>query len=283
MFRSDPAQLPQPPKGNHMHIYRACQDVSVLGDYLEVPGLGFLPVNAFVIHAAQPVVVDTGLGLPGRDFRAALAEVIDPADVAWIWLTHPDRDHTGGLFTLLEAAPQARVVTTFAGAGIMSTERPLPMDRIYLLNPGQSLDAGDRRLTGFRPPLFDNPATVGILDTSSGACLSSDCFGAPLPTAELATAGDAAAANPGELRAAQLLWATVDSPWVHTVDPARFAASFAPLRDFDPSIVLSTLFPNDTATTATLFATLLDAPQASPFTGPDQAALEAMLRDFQPA
>jgi hypothetical protein len=24
-----------------------------------------------------------------------------------------------------------------------------------------SLDVGDRTLTGFRPPLFDNPATVG--------------------------------------------------------------------------------------------------------------------------
>jgi metallo-beta-lactamase superfamily protein len=262
-----------------MHTsYRAHPEISVLGDYLEVPGLGFLPVNAFVIHAAQPVVVDTGLGLPDRDFTATLAEVIDPADVAWIWLTHPDRDHTGGLFALLEAAPRARVVTTFAGAGIMSAERPLPMDRIYLLNPGQSLDAGDRRLTGFRPPLFDNPATVGVLDTSTGVCFSSDCFGAPLPTAE-----DASAANPGELRSAQLLWATVDSPWVHAVDPTKYAASFGPLRDFGPSTVLSTHLPPVTGDAASLFATLLDAPKASPFTGPDQAALEAMLRGFQPA
>jgi hypothetical protein len=264
-----------------MHSYRALLEVSVLNDYLEVPGLGFVPVNAFVIHSAQPVVVDTGLGLPDRDFVACLAEVIDPADVRWIWLTHPDRDHTGGLFALLEAAPQARVVTTFIGAGIMSTERPLPLERIYLLNPGQSLDAGDRRLTGFRPPLFDNPATVGVLDTSTGACLTSDCFGAPLPTAELASAHDAAAANPDELRAAQLLWATVDSPWVHAVDPAKFAASFAPLRDFGPSAILSTHLPPVTGDGATLFAALLDAPKASPFTGPDQAALEAMLREFQ--
>lgn|GEM_PF-6595257 len=27
------------------------------------------------------------------------------------------------------------------------------MNRIHLLNPGQALDAGDRRLTGFRPHL----------------------------------------------------------------------------------------------------------------------------------
>jgi hypothetical protein len=266
-----------------MDIYRVHRDVSVLNDYVEVPGLGFVPVNAFVIHAAQPVVVDTGLGLPDRDFVASLAEVIDPADVRWIWLTHPDRDHTGGLFALLDSAPQARVVTTFHAAGMMSTERPLPMDRVYLLNPGQSLGVGDRRLTGFRPPLFDNPATVGILDVSTGVCLSSDCFGAPLPTAELATAHNAAAVNPDELRGAQLLWASVDSPWVHIVDPARFAASFQPLHDFDPSAVLSTHLPPVIGNNATLFATLLDAPQATPFTGPDQAALEEMLRDFQPA
>src|SRR5437763_2619369 len=146
-----------------MHTYRACQDVSVLGDHLEVPGLGFLPVNAFVIHAAQPVVVDTGLGLAGRDFLTCLAEVIDPADVGWIWLTHPDRDHTGGLFALLDAAPRARVITTFAGAGIMATERALPMDRVYLLNPGQTIDVGDRTLTGFSPTLFVNSATMGML------------------------------------------------------------------------------------------------------------------------
>jgi Metallo-beta-lactamase superfamily len=95
-------------------------DVTVLHD--EIPGIGFLPVKAYLLHAQQPVVVDTGLGLPGRDFAGALCEVIDPAEVRWIWLTHPDRDHTGGLFALLDAAPQDRLVTTFTGVGIMSTD-----------------------------------------------------------------------------------------------------------------------------------------------------------------
>lgn len=97
------------------------------------------------------------------------------------------------------------------------------------------------------------------------------------------TAEDAAAVSPGELRAAMLLWATVDSPWVHTVDPARYAASFTPLRDFGPSAILSTHLPPVTGDSAALFTTLLDAPQAGPFTGPGQAALETMLREFQPA
>jgi hypothetical protein len=138
-------------------------------------------------------------------------------------------------------------------------------------------------LTGFRPPLFDNPATVGILDAGSGVCLSSDCFGAPLSTAGLASAQDVAATSPDELRAAQLLWASVDSPWVHAVDPAKFAASFQVLRDFGPAAIFSTHLPPMTGASATVFDTMLEAPQTRPFTGPDQAALEQMLRTFEPA
>lgn len=111
-------------------------------------------MNAFVLHAAEPVVVDTSLSLPDRGFMDTLGSVVDPADVRWIWLTHPDRDHTGALFDLLDAAPHARLVTTFLSADIMSTERPVSLDRLYLLNPGQSLEVGDQTLTAFRPPLY---------------------------------------------------------------------------------------------------------------------------------
>ena len=84
-----------------MNTYRIGSDVTVLNDHFEIPGIGFLAINAFVLHAREPVVIDPGLGLPDRDFLNELGSVVDPADVRWIWLTHPDRDHTGGLFRLL--------------------------------------------------------------------------------------------------------------------------------------------------------------------------------------
>lgn len=266
-----------------MHTYQVGPDVTVLNDHLEVPGLGFLAINAFVIHAAQPVVIDTGVGLPDRDFVDTLSSVLDPADVRWIWLTHPDRDHTGGLFALLDAAPQARIVTTFVAAGIMSTEHPLPMERVYLLNPGHTLDVGDRTLTGFRPPLFDNPATVGLHDNRTGTCFSSDCFGAPLPSAELAECPDSREVPADTLRAAQLLWATVDSPWVHNVDPDLFKSSADPIRAMNPSAVLSTHLPPAIGRNTELFDMLVQAPSADPFIGPDQQALAQMLAGFEPA
>ncbi|MCU1641308.1 MAG: hypothetical protein JWN03_1583 [Nocardia sp.] len=266
-----------------MRINRIGRDITVLADELEVPGIGHLPVNAFVLHAAEPIVVDTGLSLPGRGFMDALASVLDPVDVEWIWLTHPDRDHTGSLFDLLDAAPNARLVTTFAAVGIMSCERPLPMDRVYLLNPGQSLDVGDRRLTAFRPPLFDNPSTTGFYDDRSNACFASDCFGAPMPTAELATADNVGYAPADAVRAAQHLWAAVDSPWVHVVDEAKYLATVSVLRKFAPQRILSTHLPPADGRTPEFLDMLALAPHADPFTGPDQAALEKLLATFEPA
>jgi hypothetical protein len=259
-----------------MRVNHVRPDIAALADAIEVPGIGHLAVNAFVLRAAQPVVVDSGLGLPDRGLLDALRTVIDPADVEWIWLTHPDRDHTGSLFELLELAPRARVVTSFLGVGIMSSAQPLPMDRVFLLNPGQTLDVGDRILTAFRPPLFDSPATVGFHDDCSGAIFTSDCFGAPLADAELALAADVAETPAEELRGRQLLWATVDSPWVHDVDAARFERSIERLRRMCPSVILSTHLP-PAGPTADLLAMLERAPAAAPFLGPDQAQLEQMM------
>ena len=242
-----------------MRINRIQPDLTVLADELEVPGIGHLPVNAYVLHAAEPVVVDTGLSLPDRGFMAALSSVIDPADVEWIWLTHPDRDHTGSLFDLLDAAPNAR-----------------------LMNPGQSLDVDDRRLTAFRPPLFDNPSTVGFYDERSESCFTSDCFGAPMPSADFATADDVGYAPSDAIRAAQHLWAAVDSPWVHAVDERKYLATVSAVRAFDPRRILSTHLPPASGRMSQYWDMLAEAPQAEPFVGPDQAALEQMLASFEP-
>jgi glyoxylase-like metal-dependent hydrolase (beta-lactamase superfamily II) len=268
-----------------MRVHRPLPDVTVLNDQMEIPGVGHLPVNAFVLHAAEPVVVDTGLGLPDRRFLEDLGTVLDPADVRWIWLTHPDRDHTGSLLQILQAAPQARLVTTFLGLGILSLEHPIPPDRVFLLNPGQSLDIGGRPLTAFRPPLYDSPATTGLIDHRTGACFSSDCFGAPFATQELAEADDVAEADRADLEPAQLLWATVDSPWVAGVDRGTYAAT---LRELAAStaglpLVLSTHLPPARDRGEQLLTVLADAPDQPAFVGPDQAALEAMLAGFEPA
>ena len=52
--------------------YQAMPDIAVLPAHFPVPGLGFLAVHAFVIKAAEPVLVDTGMGLDSEEFMEAL-------------------------------------------------------------------------------------------------------------------------------------------------------------------------------------------------------------------
>ncbi len=260
-----------------MEILRLDRGVTVLHDSAPIPGLGVLPINAFLLRSQQPVLVDTGMPASKGAMLSALGELLDPEDLRWIWLTHPDRDHTGALAEMLAIAPQARLITTFLGAGILSLEYDVAPERMYLLNPGQSLDVGDRLLTAFRPPVYDSPATTGFVDRATGVLFSSDCFGAPVATAELAAATDASAVPQADLVAGQRLWATVDSPWVHEVDRQLFARSMEPLRRLGSDVVLSTHLPPATGRIAEFLDRLQTVPDAEPYVGPDQLAIEAMF------
>jgi len=206
---------------------------------------------------------------------AALRSVIDPATLRWIWLTHTDFDHIGSLLTLVEENPHLRVITSFLGVGIMGlSSTPLPMDRVHLINAGQSITVGDRRLTAVKPPTFDNPITTGFLDDRTGALFSSDCFGAILPEVP----ENAADLGAGELRAGQIRWASVDSPWLHDVDRAAFGRKLDQLRATEPSMVYSSHLPPAPGSLLGDFVeSLAMTPDADQFNGPDQAALEAML------
>lgn len=258
-----------------VNSYTAAPDIEVLTSDFPIPGYGLVPINAFVIKGPEPVLVDTGAAIQSGEFMPALKSVIDPAELKWIWLTHTDFDHMGSLQQLLAENPRLRVITTFLGTGIMGLAAPLPMDRVHFVNPGEKITVGSRTLTAVRPPVFDNPSTTGFYDDKSGAFFSSDCFGA-LVQAAPQSAADLA---DQDLRDGQVFWATVDSPWLHKVDRDALARELDGIRKMAPKMILSShLPPAPGHMTERLLASLAAAPGAEPFVGPNQTALEQMLR-----
>jgi len=253
--------------------YRAAPDIDVVPSYFPIPGLGLVPINMFVLRAAEPVLVDTGLVLLSDEYMEALSSIIDLEDLRWLWLTHADPDHIGSLHRLLDEVPMLRVITTFLALGKMSLFRPLPLDRVYLLNPGQSIGVGDRTLTAVKPPTYDAPETTGFYDPKSGAFFSADSFGALMSE----PVENAAEIGPEDLRRGMVTWATVDSPWLHSIDTTRFTTALNLVRDMSPKVILSSHLPAAYGMNDTLLAHLATAPAANPFVGPDQPALEAML------
>ena len=142
----------------------------------------YLPVNSMVIRGRQPVIVDTGAPVHRALWLEKVFSVVDPEDVRWIFLSHDDGDHTGGLLDVLEHCRNATLVTNFFSVERLALEKPaLPLQRMRWIEPGGSFDAGDRMLQLFRPPIFDGPTTRGLFDPKTAAMWIVDAFACLTP------------------------------------------------------------------------------------------------------
>ena len=252
-------------------------DIEILPAHFPIPGMGFLAVNAFVIKAREPVLVDTGMGIESEEFMKALESVIDPQDLRWVWLTHDDADHTGNIQKVLEAAPGARLAANSLAVLRMSTAWPVPMNRVYWLNSGDSISAGDRKLTAVRPPLFDNPTTIGIYDNKSEAFFSADCFGAIIRS----PARNADDLTDGDLAQGMISWESADSPWVHMVEPGVFSKALDRIRKLAPKMIFSAHLPPARGKTEQFLELVARVPASTPFVTPNQTALEQILAEMR--
>ncbi|HUP68398.1 MAG TPA: MBL fold metallo-hydrolase [Acidimicrobiales bacterium] len=255
--------------------YQAAEDVHVLPTNLALPGLGaVLPINAYVLLAEEPVLIDAGLGVDGDEFLDALASIVDLAELRWVWLTHDDTDHTGSIQRVLEAAPQARLVTHAFSALRMGTWWPVPFDRVHAIRAGDRLPVGDRTLRAVPPPLFDNPMSIGILDEATGSLFSVDSFGALLPEAT----EDAAQVPHDVLAGGMVAWATADSPWAHIVDRERFGQVLDGVRRLQPTRIFSSHLPAASGTSLERFLEVLaSVPDAEPAVAPNQQEFAHMV------
>ena len=91
--------------------YEGSSDVYVLPTNITIPGVGVLPINAFLLMAEEPVLVDTGLGMDSPAFIDAVSSIVPFEEIKWVWLTHDDADHTGSIQQVMELAANARLVT----------------------------------------------------------------------------------------------------------------------------------------------------------------------------
>ena len=205
-----------------MHIHRIGDKSRSSMTHIEIPGLGFLPVNAFVLHAEQPVVIDSGLSTLDKDFVSALAQVLDPADVRWS-LDHPPGPRPHRRFV---EAPASRAGSPAGdhlprpGDHVLRSGRS-HLDRVFLPQPRPSPRRLGRIARSARlppttvrqslPPPASSTTGQGLCSARTAPALRCHRLSWPRPPTYTAVGED--------VRNFQLLWASVDSPWVHQVDP----------------------------------------------------------------
>jgi hypothetical protein len=246
--------------------YEAGADVHVLPANFPIPGIGVLPINAYVLKAEEPVLIDTGVGIDRDDFIEAVSSIIDLPALKWVWLTHDDADHTGNIARIFELAPNARLVTNAFSAMRMATWWQVPLDRVHAIRPGDTINVGDRTLRAVSPPAYDNPLSIGIVDQSTGALFSVDAFGALLPE----PTENVADVPPEALAGGMVGWATSDSPWLHTIDRDQFGGVLDRVRKLEPTHVFSSHLPAASGDSLAHFLQVLESvPDADPFVPPN--------------
>ena len=256
-----------------MDTYQVAEDTFVLPSALPVPGIGYLPVNAMVIRGEQPMILDTLAPVHRDEFHEKVFSVVEPKDVKWIFISHEDRDHSGSLGQLLEECPDAKVITNFLGLGKLSEEFTIPLDRVYLLNDGDTLDIGDRTLTAVRPPLFDSSATRGIYDPKTDVYFAADCFGA-VQEDPVAFVDDMPAKDYEE----GFFWMNrVNHVWYHHIPSTVIEETAVHIRELDPSIIVSGHGPTERHDPMKLCDWIVKIGDMDPVPMPSQADFEKML------
>jgi flavorubredoxin len=250
--------------------YRAVGDLWVLASSQPAPGHGVLPVNAYLFRGDSPVLVDTGLPTDRDELLDALWSLVPPAELAAVFLTHEDADHAGNLFAVLDAAPQARLVTNYVTLAKLQEAASVPLDRVEVVNPGHEVPGTDRRLAVLRPPVYDAPGTVGLHDAATGAVLTVDAFGTylPEPVEDLRDVAE------DDVRRGLADFNRMNHPWTALADQARFDAAVAAVADLRPTLLLSSHGALATDRTELLLEGLRALPAMEPYVPPDQRAFE---------
>ena len=243
--------------------YRVIGDIHVLPSSQAAPGHGVQPVNAYLIGDDAPVLVDTGLAADREDLLDSLWSLLDPEELAWVFLTHEDADHAGNLTAVLEAAPGTRLVTNYTTVGKLLEASSLPLDRVVVVNPGQRLP-GARELVVLRPPVYDSPGTIGLHDADTGAVFTVDAFGTYLP--ELV-------ARLEDVPEQEAISGLVDfnranHPWTALADSAKFDEALATVDRLGPSVLLSSHGVPATGRTQALIEAMATLPTMAPYVPP---------------
>ena len=134
--------------------------------------------NSYVLRDEKTVLMDCADILVCDQFITNVQAALEGKPLDYIVVQHMEPDHGATLEQVVEAYPEAKVVTNARAAGMIRQFFDFDIDsRLQLVNEGDTLNTGRHTLTFVNAPMVHWPEVMVTYDTTDKVLFSADAFG----------------------------------------------------------------------------------------------------------
>jgi flavorubredoxin len=131
--------------------------------------------NQFLIDDERPMLIHTGEHSAYETIRAAIAQVLDPARLAYVALLHWEGDENGGMDRFMSAAPQAELVGSALSVQLNARGFGVT-ERVRGFQDGDTLDLGRHKLRFLETPHVHHWDSMMVVEETTKSLFPADLF-----------------------------------------------------------------------------------------------------------
>ncbi len=134
--------------------------------------------NSYLIIDEKVALVDTVKKGFEDEWLSRIQSIISPEKIDYIILNHFELDHSANLMTILEKAPNAKIVISKNAQLFLKGTFNHDFDNVILVNDGDEISLGKKTIKFFKAPFMHWPDTLFNYLVEDEMIITSDAFGA---------------------------------------------------------------------------------------------------------
>ncbi len=131
--------------------------------------------NQFLIEDERPALIHTGMFPMYEGVRKAVAEILDPARLAYVVCPHFESDECGGMGRFVAEAPEAVLACSEAGAILNLTQWDYS-GPVQGFKDGETIDLGEHKLRFLETPHVHHWDSMMVFEETTNSLFPSDLY-----------------------------------------------------------------------------------------------------------
>lgn len=132
--------------------------------------------NSYLLKSDKTALLDTVKITKVSDFINNLRNSLDGRELDYLVVHHMEPDHAGSIKSLLDLYPNIKIVGNKKTIQFLSEFFDIT-DNTILIDEGDTLDLGDRKLVFYKTPMVHWPESMVSYEVNSKILFSQDIFG----------------------------------------------------------------------------------------------------------